>query len=321
MERLKDPYGIVRGGELTPVYGGALDLLNSIWAHGTLPAPFKELIRLKSASIAGCLSCQNMRYEEALDEGLSEEAIERMRTGKGLTPAEEAAFNYAAAVVSHPEDVAKHLAALRPHFSTSQLAEITMHVLANNMHQSYMASMTKSGDEGGPVRTENIPDRTAAKDLAPVYAEYAKFNAAAWQTGTLSIRLKELLRLKSAQLSLRPDSMKARLPGSGVDEFMANRVWDYARSSLPEKEKTALAVAEILTIDPPSINEIWLTELKLHFTEPQILELTWFAMCYKFNHRFNLAMAELAKLDPSAKVASIPEFAPEVLAQKSGRAA
>ncbi len=320
MERINDPYKIVRG-ELGPMYLPALDLLNAIWAHGTLPAPLKELIRLKSAGIAGCLSCQNMRYEEALDEGLSEEAIARMRAGEGLSPAEEAAFNYAAAVVGHPEDIAKNLPALRAHFTAQQIAEITMHALANNMHQSYMASMTKSGDEGGPVRTENIPDRSAPKDLAPVYAAYATFNANVWKTGTLGPRLKELLRLKSAQLSIRPDSMKARLPNSGVDDVMANRVWDYARSSLPERDKTALGVGELLTIDPPSINEPWFTELKLHFNEVQILELTWFMMAYKFNHRFNLAMAELAKLDPSAKVAPIPEFAPEVLAQGSGRAA
>jgi AhpD family alkylhydroperoxidase len=70
----------------------------SLWTHYTLPRRLIELIRLRIAFHNQCRSCIAIRYQSAIDDGLTESlvcALEKPFDATDLTAAEKAAIAYA----------------------------------------------------------------------------------------------------------------------------------------------------------------------------------------------------------------------------------
>ncbi len=65
-------------------------------------------------------------------------------------------------------------------------------------------------------------------------------------------------------------------------------------ANIPEAEKVALKYAETMTISPGNIPDTLFDELKRHFSNSQIVELTMLVALYNMINRFNEAL----KLDP-----------------------
>jgi AhpD family alkylhydroperoxidase len=111
--------------EIAAALGAATDAINH---HGTLPRRLVELIRLRIAFHNQCRSCMAIRYEEAVQDGVTEAVVcslERPAEADDLSDAERAALRFADLFATN------HLAIddavyddLRRYFTEGELVEI-----------------------------------------------------------------------------------------------------------------------------------------------------------------------------------------------------
>jgi AhpD family alkylhydroperoxidase len=111
--------------EIAAALGAATDAINH---HGTLPRRLVELIRLRIAFHNQCRSCMAIRYEEAVQDGVTEAVVcslERPAEADDLSDAERAALRFADLFATN------HLAIddavyddLRQYFTEGELVEI-----------------------------------------------------------------------------------------------------------------------------------------------------------------------------------------------------
>jgi alkylhydroperoxidase family enzyme len=97
-----------------------------------LPDRLLELVRLRIAFWNQCRGCMAGRYQEAIDDGLTEDlvcSLERPQDAEDLTPAERAAVAYADLMATD------HLAigdetfdGLREHFAEAEIVELAVNV-------------------------------------------------------------------------------------------------------------------------------------------------------------------------------------------------
>ena len=104
---------------------------NALRETGALSPRLMELVRLRIAFHNQCRSCMSIRYQSAIDDGLTEDAVcslERPAEAADLTEAERAALKFADLFATN------HLAIddsvydeLRNHFSEDQLVALGLH--------------------------------------------------------------------------------------------------------------------------------------------------------------------------------------------------
>jgi AhpD family alkylhydroperoxidase len=92
----------------------------------------RELVRLRVAFHNQCRTCMAMRYQAALDDGLTEGevcSLEKPEEAPNLTPREKAALAYAdVAATNHFAINDETFAKLREHFTDSEIIELGIHV-------------------------------------------------------------------------------------------------------------------------------------------------------------------------------------------------
>lgn len=113
-----------------PKVAEALGALNAALKSGTLPPRLLELVRLRIAFHNQCRSCMSVRYQSAVDDGLTEDAVcslERPAEAPDLSGAERAALKFADLFATN------HLAIdetvydeLRRYLTEDQLVELGM---------------------------------------------------------------------------------------------------------------------------------------------------------------------------------------------------
>ena len=106
-------------------------ITNALRETGALPPRLMELVRLRIAFHNQCRSCMSIRYQSAIDDGLTEDAVcslERPAEAADLSGAERAALGFADLFATN------HLAIddavygdLRTHFSEDQLVALGLH--------------------------------------------------------------------------------------------------------------------------------------------------------------------------------------------------
>ena len=115
-----------------PEVAGALGSVRAaLQSSGTLPPRLVELVRLRIAFHNQCRSCMSVRYQSAIDDGLTEDAVcslERPAEADDLSPAERSALHFADLFATN------HLAIddavyddLRRYFSEDELVELGVH--------------------------------------------------------------------------------------------------------------------------------------------------------------------------------------------------
>ncbi len=136
----------VRAGEKTPlelgsarIYGHTPDIakafvafMGTVRGNRTLPARLLELVRLRVAFHNQCRSCMAIRYQDGLDDGVTEELVCQLNdppTAEDLTDREKAALAYADQLASN------HLSIddatyddLRRHFTEPEIVELGVNV-------------------------------------------------------------------------------------------------------------------------------------------------------------------------------------------------
>jgi AhpD family alkylhydroperoxidase len=97
----------------------------------TLRRRLLELVRLRIAFHNQCRSCMAVRYESALADGLTEDAVcslEKPYEAPDLTEAEKAALRYAdLAATNHLAITDETIDELRKHYSEKEIVELCMH--------------------------------------------------------------------------------------------------------------------------------------------------------------------------------------------------
>jgi AhpD family alkylhydroperoxidase len=146
--------------DVTAAFGGVTVALRET---GALSPRLMELVRLRIAFHNQCRSCMSIRYQSALDDGLTEDAVcslEHPAEAPDLTKAERAALRFADLFATN------HLAIgdevydeLRKHFSEDQLVALGLHCaicvglgrLAATWHVVDDVPEEFRGDSGAPL--------------------------------------------------------------------------------------------------------------------------------------------------------------------------
>ena len=107
-------------------YSGAL------FKNRTLSRRLVELVRLRIAFHNQCRSCMAIRYQSAIDDGLTEGmvcSLDRPQEARDLSDAEKAAIEYAdLSAIDHFSIDDSTFDALRRHFSEAEIVELGMFI-------------------------------------------------------------------------------------------------------------------------------------------------------------------------------------------------
>jgi AhpD family alkylhydroperoxidase len=107
---------------------GVLTFGMCLYQSTHLPRRLVELVRLRVAFHNQCRSCMAIRYESAMEDGLTEGAVcslERPQESKDLSAAEKAALAYAdISSTNHFSINDATFAGLREHFSETEIVEL-----------------------------------------------------------------------------------------------------------------------------------------------------------------------------------------------------
>jgi AhpD family alkylhydroperoxidase len=104
----------------------------SLWQDRTLPRRLIELIRLRVAFHNQCRSCMAIRYQSAVDDGLTEGmvcSLEKPHEAPGLTDAEKCAIHYAdLSATDHFSINDATFADLRRFYTEAEIVELGMFI-------------------------------------------------------------------------------------------------------------------------------------------------------------------------------------------------
>jgi AhpD family alkylhydroperoxidase len=115
-----------------PEVAGALGALRAaLQSSGTLSPRLVELVRLRIAFHNQCRSCMSVRYQSAIDDGLTEDlvcSLEQPADAENLSPAERSALRYADLFATDHLSIDDAIYDdLRLHFSEEELVELGVH--------------------------------------------------------------------------------------------------------------------------------------------------------------------------------------------------
>jgi len=112
-----------------PEVAGVLGSLKAaLQSSGTLPPRLVELVRLRIAFHNQCRSCMSVRYQSAIDDGLTEDlvcSLEKPGNADDLSPAERSALRFADLFASDHLSIDDAVYDdLRRHFTEDELVEL-----------------------------------------------------------------------------------------------------------------------------------------------------------------------------------------------------
>ena len=104
----------------------------AMWQGRILPRRLLELVRLRIAFHNQCRSCMAIRYQSAVDDGLTEGmvcSLEKPQESPDLTDAEKAALHYADLSANDHFSIGDQtFAELRRHYSEAEIVELGMFI-------------------------------------------------------------------------------------------------------------------------------------------------------------------------------------------------
>jgi AhpD family alkylhydroperoxidase len=107
---------------------GFTRLYGTLWSHGVLDLPTKELARLRNARVTDCRFCRSVRFAGAREAGLSEDVVELIRDdyeGASLSERQKLALRFSDAFLKAPGEVDDALReALLEHFTPEEIVEL-----------------------------------------------------------------------------------------------------------------------------------------------------------------------------------------------------
>jgi alkylhydroperoxidase family enzyme len=114
------------------LFAGFNRFYGTLWTNGQLDQATKEVGRLRNARVTGCAICRNLRFDGAIDAGLSEDHVDHIDDGyesSDLPERWKVALRWSDAIIGHP---ASQAPAERPEveatFSREEAVELTLTV-------------------------------------------------------------------------------------------------------------------------------------------------------------------------------------------------
>jgi AhpD family alkylhydroperoxidase len=118
-------------GHRAEIAGALGSLMVALRSSGTLSPRLAELVRLRIAFHNQCRSCMSVRYQSAIDDGLTEDAVcslERPSDADDLSPAERSAVRFADLFATDHLSIDDSVYDdLRRHFTEEELVELGVH--------------------------------------------------------------------------------------------------------------------------------------------------------------------------------------------------
>jgi AhpD family alkylhydroperoxidase len=137
-------------------------LYGTLWSHGVLDQPTKEVARLRNARVTGCGYCRNVRFAGAREQGLDEAQvalIDDAYRDSALPERHKAAIRFTDVFLSHPgeiDDATKQ--DLARHFAPEQIVELAAGV-ALFLGFSKIAVALGQAPESMPTLVVPTPER------------------------------------------------------------------------------------------------------------------------------------------------------------------
>jgi AhpD family alkylhydroperoxidase len=107
-----------------------LRLYGTLWSHGVVDHPTKEVLRIRNARVTGCNYCKSIRFAEARRQGLQEEHVAQVDDGwleSSLPDRHKTALRLADAFLLDPHGLtAEGRSALLAEFSPAEIVEMTV---------------------------------------------------------------------------------------------------------------------------------------------------------------------------------------------------
>jgi len=146
----------------------------------------------------------------------------------------------------------------------------------------------------------NVPNMFRVMAHRPeIFATMQAHFAAVLNTGTVSLRLKELIIVRTSQLNETPyclasHTILARGLGWSDDQLTHLAEWPQ-RDDFTLAEKAALRLAETVTRNPNAVTDEQFAELRGFYSEGEIVELLCAIGLFNYFNRFNNAL----KMEPT----------------------
>jgi AhpD family alkylhydroperoxidase len=106
-----------------------LRLYGTLWSHGVVDPPTKEVARMRNARVTGCRYCRNVRFAAAREQGLTENLVAQIDDGfedSALSERHKAVIRYADVFLTDPAALTDELRAdMLRHFRPDQIVELT----------------------------------------------------------------------------------------------------------------------------------------------------------------------------------------------------
>jgi uncharacterized peroxidase-related enzyme len=137
----------------------------------------------------------------------------------------------------------------------------------------------------------------AMAHVPPIISTIGPFVASVQQPHELNPKLKERIILRVSQINCSSYCSHAHRQISKKMGFTDDEITEVGNpdtANIPQAEKVAIKYAEQITINPGDVPDSIFDDLKKHFSESQIVEITALAALYNMINRFNEAL----KLDP-----------------------
>jgi AhpD family alkylhydroperoxidase len=103
-------------------------LYGTLWSHGVLDLPTKELARLRNARVTDCRFCRSVRFAGAREAGLDEDQVEQIRDDyeqSSLSPRQKAVLRFTDAFLRAPGEVDEALrTSLLEHLASEEIVEL-----------------------------------------------------------------------------------------------------------------------------------------------------------------------------------------------------
>ena len=147
---------------------------------------------------------------------------------------------------------------------------------ANIKDEAMLAEFDRCAREGTPR-----PESQAIRAHVPaVFWSFANSWRDVFHTGIADHAIKELCRLYVSRSVLcefcgNQRSMKAAKAGEVIEDQVKDLINFESSTRYSEKQKAALAYAEMITWDLPPTDEVW-ARLHKHFSEPELVEIGYF---------------------------------------------
>jgi uncharacterized peroxidase-related enzyme len=141
----------------------------------------------------------------------------------------------------------------------------------------------------------NVPNMFRVMAHRPeIFATMQAHFAAVLNTGTVSVKLKELIIVRTSQVNETPYCLASHTKlarGLGWSEEQLAHLEDWAgRSDFSPAEKAALRLAETMTRNAHAVTDEQFAELRSHYSEGEIVELLCAIGLFNYFNRFNDAL-------------------------------